>query len=342
MVLDPGREELVVVLTSRAKERAPSLDVDDVRAIVGPAAQIYYVATGPLTRDLSGRLPDQRGPYNGSLRMWLPGVDADRDRRKHPDVFDPTGGYGTPVLQQLAYRLRDAYALRDIEPEVKPLAAYRSLRIVRLEDEAQMKLHDMQESLARAVEERDEASQRARDESEEAVKRARTERDQALGRARDAERRMRIAERDRSGTQVGKQDPEGALRVLILQRWLETLSEEERSRHPLARYVLSADFVRSADALSSLVRDRLGFVCAMIASDRVQELAALVRSPLPDESRPNPRQDGTFVWQCSLTRVDSQTPPAVRYLEHADGTISFTGMGSYRTPSARQGAARTA
>jgi hypothetical protein len=46
VVLDPGREDLVVVLTSRAKELWPPLDVEDVRAIVGPSALIYFVATG--------------------------------------------------------------------------------------------------------------------------------------------------------------------------------------------------------------------------------------------------------------------------------------------------------
>ena len=35
-------------------------------------------------------------------------------------------------------------------------------------------------------------------------------------------------------------------------------------------------------------------------------------------------------WQCSLTRQDFQSPPAVRYLQLADGTIKFTGMRSYK------------
>jgi hypothetical protein len=122
---------------------------------------------------------------------------------------------------------------------------------------------------------------------------------------------------------------------LILQRWLESLSLEERTQHPLGPYVLGHDFVRSAEGLTNLVRDRLAYVCAMIVCNRVEDLAALAQSPLPpnshahhDHDSPNGNQSA---WQCSLTRQDSQTPPAVRYLQLADGTVEFTGMGSYKT-----------
>ena len=337
VVLDPGREELVVVLTSRAKELWPPFDVEDVRAIVGPGALIYFLQTGPLSIDFSDRLPNRQGPYNGSLRVWLPDVSADGDRHQHPSVFDPTGEYGPRALRQLAYALRDALAARGIEPQVDPWLAYRSLQLVRLQDEADLVRNGLQEQLARALSERDEAAQRARDESEEAVKRARKERDEALHRERQSERRQRIAERDRGATQVSAQDPEGALMELILQRWLETLSVEERTQHPPGPYVLGPDFVRSAEALSQVVRDRLAFVCAMIACDRVGDLAALARSRLPHNG--NTHQDGeqsgdgSSAWQCSLTRQDAQTPPAVRYLKHTNGTVEFTGMGVYKAPS---------
>jgi hypothetical protein len=94
-------------------------------------------------------------------------------------VFDATGEYGPRALRQLAYALRDALAARGIEPQVDPWLAYRSLQLVRVQDEADLARRGLQEQLARALSERDEAAQRARDE-----------------------------------------DPEGALRVLILQRWL--------------------------------------------------------------------------------------------------------------------------
>ena len=101
--------------------------------------------------------------------------------------------------------------------------------------------------------------------------------------------------------------------------------------------LVGAGFVRSAEALSHVVRDRLAYVCAMIACERVGDLAALARSPLPHNSNARPdhdsRGDDSSAWQCSLTRLDSQTPPAVRYLQLADGTVKFTGMGVYRAPS---------
>jgi hypothetical protein len=338
VVLDRAREDLVVVLTSRAGEHQPSLDVEDVRAIVGPRALIYFLPTGPLSFDLADRVPDRRGPYNGSLRVWLPEVSPESDRREHPQVFDATGEYGPRSLRQLAYGLREALTARGIEAHLDPVLAHRSLEIIRVLDEAAITKRGYEEQLTRAREERDEAAQRARDEADEAVKRARKDRDEALKRerlaerrVRIAERRVRIAERDRGVSQVSGEDPEGALRVLILQRWLETLSHEERTQHPLGRYVLGPEFVRSAEGLINLVRDRLAFVCAMIACNRVGDLAALAQSPVSHNSKAHhdhdSLKDSESAWQCSLTRPDSQTPPAVRYLQHADGTISFTGMG---------------
>jgi hypothetical protein len=332
--LDPGRQELVVVLTSRTGEVGPSLDVEDVRAIVGPSALVYFVVTGPLSIDLADRMPGRRSPFNGSVRVWLPGFSAEDDPHEHPSLYDESGEYGLRVLRWLAYGLRDALAARGIKPQVNPVVAYRSLELVRVKDEANMKIRSLEQQLADALEEREEAAQRARDESDEAVRRARKERDDALRAKGQAERRPRIAERDRGVFQVSDQDPEGALRVLILQRWLD-LSRQERAQHPMGRYVLSTEFVRSAEGLGSLVRDRLAFVCAMIACDRVGDLAALALSPLShaNNNHAHQDQDSASAWQCSLTRLDSQTPPAVRYLQHADGTINFTGMGSYKTPA---------
>jgi hypothetical protein len=313
-VLDPDREDLVVVLTARQDQREPSLDVEDVRAIVGPSAWIYFLLTGRLTLDLGIRMPDRRGPYNGSMRVWLPGASVKGHPREHPQVFDPTGEYGPRSLRQLAYGLRDAYLMRSIEPQVDPVAAHRSLELVRVTEEAEMTKRGYEEQLTLAHKELDEA----------------------VKGEREAERRLRMTQRDRGATQVSTQDPEGALMELILQRWLETLSLQERTQHPLGPYVLGQDFVRSIEGLSNLVRERLAYVCAMIVCKRAETLAALVQSPLP----PNPHAhhdnaslNGNQAWQCSLTRQDSQSPQAVRYLQLADGTIKFTGMGIYKTPT---------
>jgi hypothetical protein len=42
-------------------------------------------------------------------------------------VFDATGEYGSRSLRWLAYGLREALAVRGVEPQVNPLVAYRSL-----------------------------------------------------------------------------------------------------------------------------------------------------------------------------------------------------------------------
>jgi hypothetical protein len=280
---------------------------------------IYFMLTGRLSLDLGERAPDRRGPYNGSARVWLPGADTKGHPREHPQVFDPTGEYGPRSLRQLAYGLRDAHMIRSMAPEVDPVAAHRSLELIRVTEEAELTKHGYEEQLTLM----------------------RNERDEALKSGREAERRLRVVQRDRGATQLAGQDPEGTLMELILQRWLETLSLQERTQHPLGPYVLGPDFVRSAEALSNLVRDRLAYVCAMIACNRVQTLAALAQSPLPPNPHAHHHDDDSLIgdqsaWQCSLTRQDSRTPPAVRYLKLADGTIEFTGMGVYKAPSAPQ------
>jgi hypothetical protein len=49
--------------------------------------------------------------------------------------------------------------------------------------------------------------------------------------------------------------------------------------------VLGPEFVRSAEGLIDLVRDRLAFVCAMIACNRVGDLAALAQSGVCESGR---------------------------------------------------------
>ena len=304
IILDTDREQLVVVLSARSKVQRHSVDVHHARAIVGPSASIYYLPTGPYSRDLADRVPQQRGTYNGSLRAWLPGVAAEDDQqREHSSVgvYDPSREYGAVAIRSLAFQLADAFTARGIKPEVDPAQAHRALEISRVRAEAE----------------------ETRRQAEEDVKQARKERDEALSRERQAERRLRMAERD-SGVTVGDQDPEGALRMLILQRWLD-LSYDEREQHPLAR-----DFVRNAESLTYLTRDRLAYVCAMIASARVDQLASLARTRIPP--RDEDKAKNVERWQCNLTRLDSQSPPAVRYEQSEDATIVFTGTGMYGDP----------
>ena len=264
-VLDPGREDLVVVLTSRQDEREPSLDVEDVRAIVGPSALIYFMLTGRLSLDLGERVPDRRGPFNGSMRVWLPGADIKGHPREHPQVFDPTGEYGPRSLRQLAYGLRDAFRMRGFEPQVEPVVAHRSLDLIRVVEEAEM----------------------AKLEYEEQLTLAHKERDEAVKGEREADRRLRMAQRDRGVSQVSAQDPEGALMELILQRWLETLSLE--GAHPAP-----PGPVRAGPRLRALRRGveqsraRSSRVC--LRDDRLQQggnpRGARTEPPTPQPPRP--------------------------------------------------------
>ncbi|MBA3809377.1 MAG: hypothetical protein H0X28_13450 [Solirubrobacterales bacterium] len=329
-ILDPRREQLVVGLTSREGEDEPSVDPFDVRALVGAGPQIYYLPTGALTVDLRARLPGRFTPFNGSLRVWFPGITPQSDPNEHINVFDASGVYGYRSLQFFAYKLHEALTARQIALEVDPVLVYRELASAKAREDTEEIRTELEEKLRRVGSDRERAERRA---------------EQALARAELAERRLRIAERDHANTPARTNDPAGALHLLILDRWLETMTLEDRARHPLGKYVLAPEFVQAVEVLSYLVRDRIAFVCAMIAANRTANLTALAvtarqahgsqngdASQDGDGAQAVPA-DGSSAWQCTLTRADSDSPPAVLYLQWADGTIEFQALSSARATS---------
>lgn len=104
-VLDPGRRQPIVCLSTRAGEDRPALDVRRVREAVGRGVLLRAVRTGPASRALSACLPPQLGVFGGAARIWWPGVDEHADPRAHPLILDRAGRYGRRALEVLADRI---------------------------------------------------------------------------------------------------------------------------------------------------------------------------------------------------------------------------------------------
>lgn len=56
-ILSTERTDPIVCLTSRAGEREPALEFDDVEPMLDPEVPVYFLPTGPLTKLLEGGLP---------------------------------------------------------------------------------------------------------------------------------------------------------------------------------------------------------------------------------------------------------------------------------------------
>lgn len=85
-LFDPDRDEPIVVVTTRNGELEPLIEADDLAEAIAPLP-VRLVATGPLTWELTGLLPDGLGVFGGAARIWWPGLDrADRPHR-HPLIF---------------------------------------------------------------------------------------------------------------------------------------------------------------------------------------------------------------------------------------------------------------
>lgn len=106
-ILDPGRTEPIVCLSTRAGEDRPAFDHHRVRKQVGRDAIVRAVRTGPASRHLSALLPPQLGVFGGAARIWWPGVDDDADPRDHPLILDRMGRYGPRALEVLGERFNE-------------------------------------------------------------------------------------------------------------------------------------------------------------------------------------------------------------------------------------------
>lgn len=308
LILDPGREQPVVCLTSQQGERNPAFDPWEVREIVGEDQPIWFVPNGPLTYALARRLPPKLELYGGGARIWWVGVTAQSDPHDHRLVRDPHGVYGSKALAEL----RDAFA-RGAPSAPAPVADQRVALLTRERDGLQRRIDGMAGDLRQAEQERDSGQERAG----KAERRLRDERQKPMAQGPAPEARPGPDD----------SDEEAAFHRLILERWLEKFLPGDRAAHPLGRYVLAPAFLESLRKLELAPPERVAEVCALVACGRARESGGLEPHPLrsgaggSDPQRLRAR-DGAKAMRCAVKR-NTPAAPRLHYWERGDGVVEF-------------------
>lgn len=307
-VLDLGRREATVLLTTRPAQTVPALDPDDVRSIVGLDVEIYVVPSGPLTRELERLLPPKLHAFGGAARIWWPGVGPASDPHDHPLVHDPYQVYGSKSLD-------------DFKRAFQRGAPDQPARV----DDPRISVLEHDRATARAAVER----------LRRALISVEAERDRALERAASSERRLRDARRAarvaarRGSDTVTPADPEASFHELVVRAWIGALSPDDQQSHPLRGYRLGEAFQRSVDALGEIDAARVAWVCAMVACRRAGELDGLAAHPLrtgPGGNDPQRvRADGARAMRCALKRF-KPSAPRLHWWELPDGTVAFASV----------------
>lgn len=276
-LFDP-REDAVVALTRSLETEGPVLAPDNVRALVGAAPRIYFIAEERLLLRLQHTLGGALGPPLVGARVWWPGLSARSNPGDHPLVL----------------------AL-DEEPQESLLAEFtRQFDLSRPDVRREIGLIEDTRALAEY-------------ELAQAQKQLRSSGEREL-------------------SEMGFQ---ARLHTLITREWVRALSDAQRLEHPLCGYVLTAEFIATAERHVEHGQERLAWLCAMLACGYAPALAAI--APEPPRllfARDSPEQGAaTHGWSCELER-DAPASPRLHYWTRQDGTIEFTRIVSRHVPEA--------
>ncbi len=299
-LLSPDRTHAVVALTRSLDTDGPALAPTDVRASAGPGIKIYYIPGEFLLRRLGGVLGGKLALPRGAVRVWWPGLSVRSDPADHPLVLALEGEDGRELLGEFARQF-------DLSrPHVR-----REIKLI--ED-------------ARALSENELAQARERIRStEKRLRDTQVERRGAATRAQSA--------RDRLGAAMGELSEsscEEALHALISREWIGALGPADRREHPLGAYVLTAQFVAMVERQADLPRERLAWVCAMLACRYAATLPGIAPHPLMTApgGQQIERADGAKGWRCNVKR-NATGGPRLHYWIRADRAIEFASVGNH-------------
>jgi len=110
-----------------------------------------------------------------------------------------------------------------------------------------------------------------------------------------------------------------------------TLTEDDRREYPLGRYVLTQQLLKDLERQPDLPRERLAWVCTMLASRYTSGLAGIAQRHLvkmPGGEQVKRSTDGAIAGRCSLNSSTHGEGPYLDYWERPDGTIEFAAISS--------------
>lgn len=85
-LMDPNRTYPVVAVTTTWSGDF-NIDPHEVKAVVGDAAEVVVLETGPVTFALAEMIEPEFEIYGGHLRVWFPGLTENSDRDDHPILW---------------------------------------------------------------------------------------------------------------------------------------------------------------------------------------------------------------------------------------------------------------
>jgi hypothetical protein len=303
------RDYPIVGLALRGGEAEPALMPREVRAVAGQETRIYLIVGDYLLRRLQKTQGTELSVARGVVWVWWPGfvqgIDHDASRSIVLQQFAREFELSRPVVRSEIERLVDARA--SLERELA---------------EARESSSGLKRDLRAADLDGLRATARA-EAAELGLEEART----YLGSLKNAgldddELRM-----------IAQMSPEDRLHRLIFREWMR-LTPSDRREYQLS-YSFGVRFVATAEEHRDIPRDRLAWVCAMIACGR--KPAGLDVHALRKGNGGNDpqvvRADGAKAWRARITTSAPNAPAATRlhfWTRASSGAgIEFGSVGSH-------------
>jgi hypothetical protein len=292
------RDYPIVGLALRGDEAEPALMPREVRAVAGEDTRIYLIVGDYLLRRLQKTQGAKLDIAGGVVWVWWPGcgvqgVDRDASRSIALQQFARELELSRPVARSEIERLADARALLECE-----LAEARESNGCLKRDLRATELDELR-ATARA-----EAAEQRLEESQAYLE---SLKDAGLD---DDELRM-----------IAQMNPEDRLHRLIFREWMR-LTPSDRREHKLS-YSFGARFVATVEEHRDISRDRLAWVCAMIACG-LKPTGLDVHALRKGNGGNDPqvvRADGAKAWRARITTSAPNAPAASRlhFWTHAGG-----------------------
>jgi predicted RNA-binding protein with RPS1 domain len=117
-ILDAGRQQAVVCVTTPSWARDPLIDAERLAAELGDAARVFVMPTGDESWELTDRLPPRLDVYGGATRIWWRGADGSADPYEHPLFFAHDRSQSDRVIDDVV----EAFRRRGIALSPRPQA----------------------------------------------------------------------------------------------------------------------------------------------------------------------------------------------------------------------------